>query len=158
MLPLPLVASISATPPLTVLPQRARGGALAKSFAGVPSNGEERWLDVPLDHANPGGKHLQIRYFVDDSHFDAANASSPIFLGMGGEGGTAGAYCISYHTTAVVDHKALCVAVEHRFYGQSVPADGGVSTDNYVAGARSRRIRRMRRGRTIDGPFQTIAL
>ena len=52
---------------------------------------------------------------------------------MGGESARVGG-CVSFRTTAVADHKALCVSVEHRFYGESVPKVGGVSTANYKAG------------------------
>jgi len=51
---------------------------------------------------------------------------------MGGEGGVGGAYCSSEARR----HRALCVAVEHRFYGKSLPSQslGGVDTETYRKG------------------------
>lgn len=49
---------------------------------------------------------------------------------MGGEGGSGGAYCNS----ACRKHQAMAVAVEHRFYGQSVPGQKGVDTETYRKG------------------------
>jgi len=51
---------------------------------------------------------------------------------MGGEGGSGGAYCSS----DCQRHRALAVSVEHRFYGQSVPAGSsqGVETSVYKKG------------------------
>jgi hypothetical protein len=127
-------------PSLSLLPERARHGSLAEHFAPVPvpvvaSASKQYWLTVPLDYDRPIlGPKFKIRYFVDDTYFDSTNSSAPIFVGMGGEGGTSGASCISFRSTAVIDHKALCVGVEHRFYGESVPETGGLSTSNYELG------------------------
>ena len=129
-----VVLTTSLGAPLTLLPERARHGSLARSFE--PENiqpWKRYWLTVPLDWERPFGKHFDIRYCVDDRHFDASNDSAPIFVGMGGEGGGCGG-CISYRSTALEDFKALCVGVEHRFYGQSIPQEGGVSTSNYQQG------------------------
>lgn len=131
---LTLTAIASIRPPLSVLPERARGGSLAREFEALSTTGEALSLEVPLSWDNPRGPTFSIRYFVDVAHFDASNASAPIFVGMGGEGTMSGASCNSYRTTAVLDYKALCVSVEHRFYGQSVPKDGAMSTANLKHG------------------------
>ena len=126
------------TMPLTiepVLPERARGGLLGATFAAATTAhspaSAEHWITVPLNWSKPSGaKQFDVRYFTDDSHFVASNVSAPIFVTMGGEGTSRGARCSSL----AIKHSALCVAVEHRFYGQSVPRDGGASNANYWEG------------------------
>ena len=118
-----------------LLPERARRGALAKRFDPPPQlqpgAAAARWLDVPLDYDAPAASPtFRIRYFVDASAFDPSNDSAPIFVSMGGEGTTGGAHC----SLSAWRHRALCVSVEHRFYGESVPSSGGVSTANYWQG------------------------
>ena len=120
-----------------MLPERARRGALANAFAPPPAAAAEaeaaaaRWLQVPLDYDAPKSGSFRIRYFLDTSAFHASNDSAPIFVSMGGEGTARGAHC----SAAGVRHAALCVSVEHRFYGESVPASG-VTDANYWAGLR----------------------
>ena len=125
--------SLLARPPFDLLPERARSGALAANFFAPPRSSTystEHWLSVPLDWTDKSSPKFEIRYFVDKSVFDPKNASSPIFVSMGGEGTSSGARC----SEIARKHKALCVSVEHRFYGKSVPAKGGVETSNYRAG------------------------
>eukprot|EP00035_Acanthoeca_spectabilis_P039989 m.66451 g.66451 ORF g.66451 m.66451 type:complete len:480 (+) comp9818_c0_seq1:844-2283(+) len=102
------------------LPEHARSGAIAAGSPDLlpptyPSTSVLKTLDVPLDHSNPNGRTFPLRYFVDDSCWDAKDG--PIFVEMGGEGPASGARCGSLHKT----HSALAVAVEHRFYGGSIP-------------------------------------
>ena len=117
---------------ISVLPERARRGALARGFDTHEFASDEFWLDVPLDWWSTDSPTFSIRYHVDSASFDRANASAPIFVSMGGEGTSGGASC----SAMAAARGALCVAVEHRFYGESVPnaSAGGVSTENYRAG------------------------
>ncbi|KAG8464096.1 hypothetical protein KFE25_000264 [Diacronema lutheri] len=106
-------------------------GALAPCAHHAASR--EHWLAVPLDWAAPATHPLfKIRYHVDDSHFDAADSRAPVFVKMGGEGTTANANC----GELAARHGALCVSLEHRMYGLSVPARGagGVSDANLRTG------------------------
>ena len=117
-----------------LLPERARHGALGARFnapptVASPSASEALYLTVPLDYAKPDGDHFKVRYFVDASAFDAASGDAPIFVSMGGEGTTSGAHCSSLAQR----HRALCVSVEHRFYGESLPSTGATDA-NYWAG------------------------
>ena len=116
------------------LPERARGGLLGKAYPALPAGPRSTGytISVPLDYSKPFSATFDVRYFLDDTHFDPSNASSPIFVSMGGEGTTGGARCS--HLAA--KHGALCVSVEHRFYGESLPkvTKGGASTANYWAG------------------------
>jgi len=120
--------------PMELLPERARHGALARSgrFEPEVSNFKSQafTLTVPLSYDDPSGDSFDIRYFVDDSEWDSA--SGPIFVSMGGEGGSGGVRC----SGEGVKHRALCVGVEHRFYGKSLPPQslGGVDTETYRKG------------------------
>lgn len=118
--------------PLDFLPERARHGALARS--GRFEDPEDyltstsHTLSVPLDYNDPTGEHFNIRYFTDSSYWD--EASGPIFVSMGGEGGSGGARCSS----ECRQYRALAVSVEHRFYGSSLPGQAGVPTSVYKKG------------------------
>lgn len=117
--------------PLEFLPERARYGALARSgrFEGTVDDLSSSYtLSVPLDYDEPNGEHFDIRYFVDSNYWD--EASGPIFVSMGGEGGSGGARCSS----ECQQHSALAVSVEHRFYGSSFPGQTGVETSTYKKG------------------------
>ena len=71
--------------------------------------------------ATPSGDDttLGVRYWVVDDHFNASDATAPIFLGLGGEAGVDGAQVQCPGLASV--HGALCVMTEHRFYGESWP-------------------------------------
>ena len=71
--------------------------------------------------ATPSGDDttLGVRYWVVDDHFNASDATAPIFLGLGGEAGVDGAQVQCPGLASV--HGALCVQTEHRFYGESWP-------------------------------------
>jgi hypothetical protein len=120
--------------PFEVLPERARHGALGRSgrfeTPAEYTSSSSYTLSVPLDYDEPNGARFNIHYFVDDKYWDAA--SGPIFVSMGGEGGTGGAYCSS----ECQQHRALAVSVEHRFFGRSAPGKGGVETSTYKKGLR----------------------
>ena len=49
--------------------------------------------------------------------FAAGHKPSALFVHMGGEGASGGAYC----DKRAKEHNAVVVQVEHRFYGLSVP-------------------------------------
>lgn len=119
-----MIGLAAALPSIRYLPARARGGKLALKFAPEVYSSETYYLEVPL-----GNETFKIRYHVDSSYFDEADPDAPIFVSMGGEGTSNGVSC----SANAQKHKALCVGVEHRFYGESLPA-GGATTDNYVRG------------------------
>ena len=64
---------------------------------------------------------LDVRYWLVEDHFNASDATAPIFLGLGGEGAVDGAQVQCPGLASV--HGALCVMTEHRFYGESWPAN-----------------------------------
>jgi len=92
------------------------------------------WIDQPLDHFNAYvNESWKQRYFVNDTFF---NGSGPVFLCCGGEGPafkpivavTGDVHC-GLMMTLAKKHGALVFAVEHRYYGLSVPVPD-LSTEN----------------------------
>jgi hypothetical protein len=105
---------------LKFLPEHARSGrAVLLSPELVPPAGlgtsEHHTLAVPLDHFGSNDTTFDLNYFTDPSVWDPA--AGPIFMEMGGEGPCGGAGVGTMHK----EHKALAVAIEHRFYGASIP-------------------------------------
>uniref|UniRef100_A0A7S0WWE3 Thymus-specific serine protease n=1 Tax=Pyramimonas obovata TaxID=1411642 RepID=A0A7S0WWE3_9CHLO len=95
--------------------------------AGFESKGPKaQWITQPLDHFDAGyNKTWQQRYFVNSSFFDG---TGPVFLCVGGEGTaikssvvTTGEVHCGLMMTMAAEKKALVFAVEHRYYGESVP-------------------------------------
>lgn len=67
-----------------------------------------------------------FRYYVDDQYW---TGSGPVFFEIGGEGtltGPPGGYIAQLGK----NYSALLVALEHRFYGESIP-NGNANTENY---------------------------
>jgi hypothetical protein len=107
---------------------RPRGGMLgtprksltSKSLSRMRSYNDEQWYTQQLNHFNPADTRTwQQRYFVNDQYW---KTDGPVFIQIGGEGTadpiwmTEGQW-ITYART----HGALCVMLEHRFYGKSRP-------------------------------------
>ena len=115
------------------LPPHARGGELARlhpellpptEFGAPPSKSEKMYLEVPLDHFDPSNTRTwKDKFYINRGYWDPE--SGPIFVEMGGEGPCGGAGV----SKDAMKHKAMTVAVEHRFYGESVPFDD-MSTEN----------------------------
>lgn len=66
---------------------------------------------------------LLQRYFVNDSYFDFKN-QGPVFLMIGGEGPADARWMVK---GAWIDYakkfNALCINLEHRYYGESHPTE-----------------------------------
>ena len=89
-----------------------------------------QWISQPVDHfaSDPSSspRFLQ-RYFVNASLW---SAGGPVFLSLGGEGpespaAVSGRSGLSYYASVF---GAMLVAAEHRYYGESVPDGGNVSS------------------------------
>nr|XP_006823961.1 PREDICTED: putative serine protease K12H4.7-like [Saccoglossus kowalevskii] len=126
---------------LTVLPSvfslpyfmngRPRGG-----MVGVPvlserphTEPQEQWISQRLDHYNDADlRTWQQRYYIDDSHYIAGG---PVFLNIGGEGPLNSKWLMAETTWIqyAMKYGALCLLVEHRYYGKSHPTVD-VSTDS----------------------------
>lgn len=107
---------------------RPRGGMLGapkksknqSSSVSWKTPSEELWYTQKLDHFNPSDTRTwQQRYFVNDQFW---TKGGPVFIQIGGEGPadpiwmTEGQW-IKYGQR----YGALCVMLEHRFYGKSHP-------------------------------------
>ena len=66
------------------------------------------------------------RYYVDAQYWDG---KGPVFYEIGGEG-TLGGPPGGYMAYLAKNYSALLVALEHRFYGQSIP-NGNAEAENY---------------------------
>ncbi|XP_074534899.1 thymus-specific serine protease [Halichoeres trimaculatus] len=89
---------------------------------------EEQWFTQKLDHYNGAdSREWKQRYFVNDSFY---KVGGPVFLMIGGEGPANPAW-MQTGTWLTYAEKlgALCLMLEHRFYGKSHPTED-LSTEN----------------------------
>lgn len=88
------------------------------SHAGATTAGVMR---MPLDHfaAATDERTFGCHFWVDETSYTRGDARAPVFLSMGGEGaaGPAGGQI----SELAAKHGALVVAIEHRYFGDSVP-------------------------------------
>uniref|UniRef100_A0A3B3DT65 Serine protease 16 n=1 Tax=Oryzias melastigma TaxID=30732 RepID=A0A3B3DT65_ORYME len=84
---------------------------------------EESWLEQPLDHFNRlKVKTFSQKFFVNEAHWDRPDG--PVFLFIGGEGPIFKFDVLAgHHVEMAQQHRALLLAVEHRFYGDSINPD-----------------------------------
>ncbi|XP_071402429.1 thymus-specific serine protease isoform X2 [Centroberyx affinis] len=89
---------------------------------------EEQWFTQKLDHFNGADvREWKQRYFVNEAFY---KPDGPVFLMIGGEGPASPAW-MQNGTWLTYAKKlgALCLMLEHRFYGKSHPT-ADLSTDN----------------------------
>ncbi|XP_047449939.1 thymus-specific serine protease [Mugil cephalus] len=89
---------------------------------------EEQWFIQKLDHFNGADSRVwKQRYFVNETFY---RPGGPVFLMIGGEGPANPAW-MQYGTWLTYAEKlgALCLMLEHRFYGKSHPTVD-LSSDN----------------------------
>nr|XP_020441942.1 putative serine protease K12H4.7 [Monopterus albus] len=89
---------------------------------------EEQWFIQKLDHFSGADTRVwKQRYFINEAFY---KPGGPVFLMIGGEGRANPAW-MQYGTWLTYAEKlgALCLLLEHRFYGKSHPTDD-LSTDN----------------------------
>lgn len=124
------VANVAA---LKDLPARARGGlafkksGLAQTLTASNATTPLFW-DSKCDHFNDADScTFKQKYYVNEQYWDG---KGPVFLEIGGEGDLSppGGYIM----TLAEQHKGLVVALEHRFYGDSIP-NHSAETANYMA-------------------------
>ncbi|XP_066273343.1 putative serine protease F56F10.1 [Branchiostoma lanceolatum] len=113
---------------------RPRGGMLGSP--GRAGNGPlppDQWVTQRLDHYNDADlRTWQQRYFVNDTFF---KPGGPVFLMIGGEGTADPIWMV---TGAWIEYAkefhALCVMLEHRYYGKSHPTkDTSVESLQYLS-------------------------
>ncbi|XP_014836251.1 PREDICTED: thymus-specific serine protease-like [Poecilia mexicana] len=83
----------------------------------------------PLDHFNRQNvKTFTQRFFVNEAYWQRPDG--PVFLFIGGEGPIYNFDVLAgHHVDMAKEHRALLLAVEHRFYGDSINPDG-LKTEN----------------------------
>lgn len=100
---------------------RFRNLGRISGFSSEPA-GEEYWFPQRLDHFNGADSRVwKQRYFVNDRFY---KPGGPVFLMIGGEGPANPAW-MQYGTWLTYAEKfgALCLLLEHRFYGKSHPTE-----------------------------------
>ena len=97
-------------------------GRFGSSLQRTSFHFSELWYTQQLDHFNPADNRTwQQRYFVNDQYW---KKDGPVFIFIAGEGAanplwmTEGQW-ITYAQT----YGAICVMLEHRFYGKSHPTE-----------------------------------
>lgn len=124
-------ALFDTTQALKDLPLRARGGIAYKNQQGsnakLLTDEAPRFWESKCDHFDAKNDcTFKQKYYVNEQYWDG---EGPIFLEIGGEGtlSAPGGYIL----TLAEQHKGLVVALEHRFYGDSIPNDSA-ETANYM--------------------------
>lgn len=85
----------------------------------IPDSIEQHWFTQHIDHASPNKGTFSQRYYVDET-FSTDN-NSPVFFYICGEAAcTKKALSGAIRTYAQIHHAKL-IALEHRYYGQSIP-------------------------------------
>ncbi len=93
-------------------------------FQGFKLDGSPRimstlYFDQKLDHTDLKSPTFKQRYFIDSSH--ATDENSPVFYIICGEWNCAGTGSYGYAENLAKKLHAHIVALEHRFYGESMP-------------------------------------
>ncbi|XP_036006088.1 thymus-specific serine protease isoform X2 [Fundulus heteroclitus] len=119
--------------------QRFRDAQVQKNkqfFLTLLANGQQPLQHVkeghiyqPLDHLNRQNVNtFPQRFFVNEAYWQRPDG--PVFLFIGGEGPIYHFDVLAgHHVDMAKEHRALLVAVEHRFYGDSINPDG-LKTEN----------------------------
>ncbi|XP_059055220.1 putative serine protease K12H4.7 isoform X1 [Achroia grisella] len=110
---------------------RGNGGNLGApgGYDGEPLP-PARWFKQKLDHSTPTNVQLwKQRYYINDTFFDYDN-QGPVFLMIGGEGPADPRWMVRGAWIEYAQKfKALCINLEHRYYGESHPTED-LSTKN----------------------------
>ncbi|XP_062524740.1 putative serine protease K12H4.7 [Bombyx mori] len=102
---------------------RSNGGNLGIPGGDYQSNlPPPQWFKQKLDHSNPSDlRTWKQRYYVNDSFYDFKN-QGPVFLMIGGEGPADARWMVTgTWINYAKKFNALCINLEHRFYGESHP-------------------------------------
>ena len=123
---LSLSASVVAALPLFIRGRPVGGfvGAprVSNEFLENAALPPENWFDQRLNHFdNADLRTWKQRYFVNATYFNR-KGNGPVFLMIGGEG-TANALWVVVGSMMryAAKYGALCLLLEHRFYGKSHP-------------------------------------
>ena len=110
------------------IPERGRGGLMYQQSRPLKASDNTVWgvYESKLDNFDSNNTAtFQQRYAVDATYWDG---KGPVFYEIGGEG-TLGGAPDGYIATLAQNYSALLIALEHRFYGESIPGND-MSTEN----------------------------
>ncbi|KAJ8414530.1 hypothetical protein AAFF_G00037320 [Aldrovandia affinis] len=106
--------------------QRAKQHVLMRAVSGNShmNDVKEELIHQPLDHFDSQvTETIPQRFFVNEEHWEAPNG--PVFLFIGGEAAISMINVLAgHHVDMAEEHGALLLALEHRFYGESINPDG----------------------------------
>ncbi|KAE9024294.1 hypothetical protein PR002_g11495 [Phytophthora rubi] len=129
-----LLVALCACAEASTFPPHAKDGRLwqlvqAEDQLLFRAQAQQLWFSQQLDHFSDANANatFQQRYYEVDEFWTAP--SGPVILYIGGEGALEQAPAGFVHVIAQ-KFGAKIVALEHRFYGKSVP-NGDLSTTNY---------------------------
>lgn len=94
---------------------------------GTFRSAQELYFEQKLDHSDPNSGTFKQRYFRDSTY--AENESSPVFYIICGEWNCAGTGSYGYAEGLAKKMKAHLIALEHRYYGESLPMTN-LTTEN----------------------------
>jgi len=98
-----------------------------KNTAVVADSIKEQSFKQLIDHNNPGLGQFSQRYFIDETY--GKSADSPVFLYICGEAACSENALSGAIRAYAQKHKAKLVALEHRYYGKSMPMSS-LTTDD----------------------------
>lgn len=105
----------------------SKGAALKLRADGTMRSEEVSFYDQKLDHRNPTSVTFRQRFFVDSQYVVSTNA--PVFYIICGEWNCGGTGSYSFVESMAKTMKAHLVALEHRFYGESMPTSNLTSAN-----------------------------
>ncbi|KAN0044793.1 hypothetical protein ACTA71_006316 [Dictyostelium dimigraforme] len=94
-----------------------------------PNDPPVQWFTNRVDHYDPQNSNtFKQKFYVNDTYY---TPGSPVFYILGGEGPVGASYVTGHFVFNQYAQKfnALLVAIEHRFYGDSIPM-GSLSLEN----------------------------
>ncbi|XP_076137972.1 thymus-specific serine protease [Alosa pseudoharengus] len=111
--------------------QKAKQHLLGHALRGHPlkSHAKNGVIYQELDHFDSNRKDkFPQRFFVNEKYWEEPNG--PVFLFIGGEAAISEVDVLAgHHVDMAEEHGALIVALEHRFYGESMNP-GGLDTED----------------------------
>uniref|UniRef100_H2SPT1 Thymus-specific serine protease n=1 Tax=Takifugu rubripes TaxID=31033 RepID=H2SPT1_TAKRU len=131
-----LLVSVDAGRSLRRIQERVRGAQLQDAKQLLTNAGRQSFQHVtqgkihqPLDHFHPQDRRtFPQRFFVNEAF--CRGPDGPVFLYIGGEGPIFEFDVLAgHHVDMAREHGALLLALEHRFYGDSINPDG-LKTEN----------------------------
>ncbi len=100
---------------------QSKGQALKLRADGSMRAAEIGFYNQKLDHKSAQSETFKQRFFVDSQY--AVDANSPVFYIICGEWNCAGTGSYSFVENVAKNMKAHLVALEHRYYGESMPTN-----------------------------------